>query len=272
MVGEFKRNLRVTPASIFQPTLTQPVTAFGGPSLLSMLLDALRHVRLAPSLCPQPSWPSQYHSPSPEVPSFLGTCRPSPWFSCYSFCGSYGGYPTLVLFWFQVCPSHRLGISNPTQRTGVEWRTKQEVRGLGRKSSQEVTILPSFKTTPTTKSLPTPGHSEPEAILTAPLPPLPVLLNICLVHSLFSTTTSTPTPSASHLLAYHNGFLIVSPSLSNPLSTQQQRDHSLPCQEYTCCPRRKGTFQVVLMVKNLPPNARDTRDVGSIPESERSLE
>ena len=192
MVGEFKRNLRVTPASIFQPTLTQPVTAFGGPSLLSMLLDALRHVRLAPSLCPQPSWPSQYHSPSPEVPSFLGTCRPSPWFSCYSFCGSYGGYPTLVLFWFQVCPSHRLGISNPTQRTGVEWRTKQEVRGLGRKSSQEVTILPSFKTTPTTKSLPIPGHSEPEAILTAPLPPLPVLLNICLVRSLFSTTTSTP--------------------------------------------------------------------------------
>ena len=152
----------------------------------------------------------------------------------------------------------------------MEWRAKQEVRGLGRKSSQEVTILPSFKTTPTTKSLPTPGHSEPGAILTAPLPPLPVLLNICLIHSLFSAAISTPISNPSHLLAYHSGFLIVSPSLSNPLSTQQQRDHSLPCQEYTCCPRRKGTPQVVLTVKNLPANARDTRDVGSIPGSGRS--
>ena len=33
-----------------------------------------------------------------------------------------------------------------------------------------------------------------------------------------------------------------------------------------------GASRVALMIKNLPSNAGDTRDKGSIPESERSLE
>ena len=129
-----------------------PVAAFSGPFLLPC-----RWMLCAMSGPPHPCALSPVGLQWSTF--FSWRLQTAPWFACHSFCGSYGDYPTLVLFWFQVCPSRSLtsscgwhtAISNPTRRRGVEWRAKREVRGLGRKSSQEVTVLPSFKTAPATK-------------------------------------------------------------------------------------------------------------------------